>query len=362
MATPDILEPLSTGDVIDRSIRIYRRNLRPLLATAAGPFLFGAASWLSMRVGLNGVSPGSRSPVSAAGAGALVLDGFLCYIAYLYVMVLVVAGLARVVGDYLLLGEPISVRRVVAVLRGRFVDLTVASLLLVGCAILIGMITFAALFAAVMIISVSIGLLSVAGLPSWLVGVVLILVILVALAFVVVIVSLLLSRVIFIPQIVMIEGASAGAAAGRAFTLGNKTWYRVLAVLLFTNCTAFSLAIAVMMPVSLLLWVTGYLSLDAETIESIYGGVTQFASFLLVPVWAIAFTLLYFDSRIRKEGYDVDLLVRRLAPPPMPVQPAPAWTPAPSVAQASNSGSCPRCGMYLLTAQARCTACGWYAP
>ena len=52
---PIILEPLSTGDIIDRSVRIYRQNLRPLLGTVAAPFLVGALGWLLVQVGKSSV-------------------------------------------------------------------------------------------------------------------------------------------------------------------------------------------------------------------------------------------------------------------------------------------------------------------
>jgi hypothetical protein len=362
MATPVLLEPLSTGDIIDRSIRIYRQNLRPLLAAAAGPFLLGALSSFSMNLGTGALEPGGGSRLSGAAAAVLLLVGVVAYLGYIYAMVLVVAGLARSVGDHLMLGTPISLRATVDALRGRLLDLTIASLLLMGCAILIFMIVGGVTMVAVVIAGVGIGAVISLRLPEWLAGLLVAVVVLVAVALVVfVVVPVLLARVVFIPQAVMIEGASAGAAAARAFTLGSKVWYRVLAVLLFTNCTAFSIAMAVLMPIALALWMGGYLTLESEAINIVYNSVLQFSSFLLIPVWSIAYTLLYFDSRVRKEGYDVDLLVRRLPRPSRP--PVPGRPPRP--AYASNPaasgpvGQCPRCGRYLL-ASARCVGCGWY--
>ena len=360
IATP--LEPLTTGDIIDRSIRIYRQNLRPLLGAAAGPFVLGAISSFTMNLGMTGLSPAGNSRLSPVAAGVLLLVGLFSYIAYLYTMVLVVAGLARSVGDYLLLGQPITVRATIRALRGRLLDLTIASLLLIGCAILIFMIVVGVSLAAVMVIGVGLAAIAAMSLPQWMAGIVLAVVMLVAFGFVVLVVlPVLLARVVFIPQAVMIEGAPAGNAAARAFSLGSKNWNRVLAVLLFTNCTAFSLAMAVLTPIAAVLWLTGYLSFESETLTVVYNSVLQFASFLLVPVWSIAYTLLYFDSRVRKEGYDVDLLVRQLPPPP---RTAPAGWPtrvafagAPS---ASPPGRCPRCGRYLL-ASSRCVGCGWQA-
>src|SRR5438552_18538773 len=103
MQQPILLEPLSTGDVIDRSVRSYRRNVRPLLATAAGPFVFGAIASLCINIGMKGLTPGKDMGLSPIGSLVLLFTGIGSYVLYLYIMILVVAGLARAVGDHLLL-------------------------------------------------------------------------------------------------------------------------------------------------------------------------------------------------------------------------------------------------------------------
>ena len=35
---------------------------------------------------------------------------------------------------------------------------------------------------------------------------------------------------------------------------------------------------------------------------------------LSLPIWIVSFTLLYFDSRVRKEAYDLDLIAREINP------------------------------------------------
>jgi hypothetical protein len=332
--------------------------------TAAGPFLFGTASWLCMRLGLSSIEAGTGTGLGALGGGLLLVAGFIAYVIYLYIMVLVVAGLARAVGDYLMLGKEITVRGVVDAVRGRLADLTVASLLLVGAVILIGIVLFAVFFVAMMIAAFAVVAISTMKAPPWVGGILFAIIFLAAFGSVaLVVLPVLVARVVYIPQVVMIEGASAGNAAARAFALGAKSWRGVLAVLLFSYCSAFSVSMAVMTPIVALLWIGGLLTMDINTWDSIYGGVGQFASFLLVPVWSISFTLMYFDSRIRKEGYDVDILARRLPAPAAP-RPGPAWTSRPAAAAGVSGpaeGRCPRCGTYLLTARPYCSACGWYA-
>jgi len=68
--------------------------------------------------------------------------------------------------------------------------------------------------------------------------------------------------------------------------------------------------------------------------------VTQVSEILLMPIFMIGCTLLYLDSRVRKEGFDVELLANRtLAQPPTPppfypLTPEKAFTP-----QRHNQGS-----------------------
>jgi hypothetical protein len=178
---------------------------------------------------------------------------------------------------------------------------------------------------------------------------------------------LVIARVVFIPQAIMIEGSPVSIALTRALSLGSKNWNRVLAILLFSYFVSYSLAAAVLAPIALLLWLTGYLSFDQQTIDAVSSGIIQFSSFLVVPVWSIAYTLLYFDNRVRKEGYDVDLLARRLPPPPTPHATASFGNQSPTFVTAttfarqkfSADGRCLRCGRYNLFNSPNCPGCGW---
>ena len=46
----------------------------------------------------------------------------------------------------------------------------------------------------------------------------------------------------------------------------------------------------------------------------LYTSFGDIANLLSLPIWIVSFTLLYFDSRVRKEAYDVDLLAREINP------------------------------------------------
>jgi hypothetical protein len=46
----------------------------------------------------------------------------------------------------------------------------------------------------------------------------------------------------------------------------------------------------------------------------IYGAFNQISNLLVLPIWIVSFTLLYFDTRVRKEAYDLELLAREVSP------------------------------------------------
>ncbi|HTG17904.1 MAG TPA: zinc ribbon domain-containing protein, partial [Blastocatellia bacterium] len=46
----------------------------------------------------------------------------------------------------------------------------------------------------------------------------------------------------------------------------------------------------------------------------VYSSFRDISSLLSFPIWIVSFTLLYFDSRVRKEAYDLELLAREVGP------------------------------------------------
>src|SRR5690349_19859951 len=66
-----ILEPMSTGDVIDRTVRLYRRNFTPLIAIVAVPTLIGYAVSLMFWYGYSNVV------MNTANRGAMQADAVI---------------------------------------------------------------------------------------------------------------------------------------------------------------------------------------------------------------------------------------------------------------------------------------------
>ena len=318
MATFTILEPMSTGDVIDRAVRLYRRNFTPLVSIVAVPTLIGYTVSLMFWHGYTSLVTTSSSARGVPSSAVWMIGlGALGYPVWAFTLLLTVSGLARVVGDHLMLSEPITLRRCIAAVKRRLGAITLMGLLSFALLISGYIVLSIVLFVLILVVGLIIGVIAVAGLPQWVATVIMILTVLVALAISIFLICFVAARVVFLPQIVMIEGESAGNALSRAIRLGKGNWYRVGAIILFTYFVSLSLLSALTLPVLAALYMYGVLNAEFFVSPSwsiVYTSFRDIANLLSLPIWIVSFTLLYFDSRVRKEAYDVDLLAREINP------------------------------------------------
>jgi hypothetical protein len=318
MASFTILEPMSTGDVIDRAVRLYRRNFAQLVAIAAVPTLIGYVVSLMFWYGYTSLLTGATGSRALPVSAILMLSlGGLGYPIWIYVLLLTISGLSRVVGDHLMLGEPITFRGCWTAVKRRIGAITLMGLILVA-------LMFVAYFAVAFVVvaaALGVGLMAGAitsiGLPPWVAGVMLTVLVIIVVALALLLILLIVARVVFLPQIVMIEGESAGNALGRAIRLGKGNWYRVAGIILFTYFVSLSMIAALALPVAVGLYLAGVLTTEflfSPTWSILYTSFRDMSGLLTLPIWVVSFTLLYFDSRVRKEAYDVDLLAREINP------------------------------------------------
>jgi hypothetical protein len=259
MASFTILEPMSTGDVIDRAVRLYRRNFAPIVAIVAIPTLVGYLSSMMFWYGYTSLLSAAANP-SGVGAEAIVMLalGSVGYPVYMFLLLATVAGLSRAVGDHLMMGEAITLRGTLSAVWKRRGHILLLGLLLVAILIALYVILSIVVIGLVLVGSVIGGVMIAAQLPQW---ATITLVVILALAFLAAAIFLfcqIVARVVFLPQVVMIEGESAGSALGRAIRLGKGNWYRVGAILLFTYFVSLSLLSAFTLPIVAGLYLAGY--------------------------------------------------------------------------------------------------------
>jgi hypothetical protein len=247
----------------------------------------------------------------------MLILGVIGYPVWVLTLVATLAGLARVVGDNLMMSEPITFRGWVAAVRNRFGDSIKLGLLVIGLLFL----SIFALFIALMIIGVFaqivVMMVTALRLPEWGLIATGIVLALVALSGLFVVASAILARFVFLPQVVMIEGESPGIATIRARRLGAGNGFRVGAILIFSYFFMLSLFAALTLPLLVGLYFLGISTEELFTnplLSVVYTAFQDISSLLALPLWSISFTLLYFDNRVRKEAYDVELLARDVAP------------------------------------------------
>ena len=321
MANFTILEPMSTGDVIDRTVRLYRRNFTPMVAIVAIPTLIGYITSMMFWFGYTRMLPDLESPASTPefdGAAMIMMGlGMIGYPIWFFAMVVTVAALSRVVGDHIMLGEPVTARKCFSAIRRRLGDITLMGLLSLALMLGLSLAFYIVLVVIVLVAALIVGATSGLGLPTWMVTTVIVITVLLAVAAGIYILLHVMARVVFLPQVVMIEGQPVGSALSRAMSLGSGNWYRVGAIMLFTYFVSLSLLAAFMLPFIGVLQYFGVLSTGffaSPGWNVVSAALNQISNLLVLPIWIVSFTLLYFDSRVRKEAYDLELLAREVSP------------------------------------------------
>jgi hypothetical protein len=123
----------------------------------------------------------------------------------------------------------------------------------------------------------------------------------------------------------LIEGTRGFEALRRSFNLVRRRWWPTAGILLLANL----LATAVTAGFGLLALPLLFAGRDNEFVFDLANGVFgAVASVLTIPFVAAVVAVIYFDLRVRKEGFDLQLIAQRIGAPAGSVSPAlMPWTP-----------------------------------
>jgi hypothetical protein len=325
-----VLEPMSVGDVIDRAVRLYRRNFVPLVAIAAVPTLSGYIVSLMFWYGFMSLTLPSAGRPSGGDAGGIILFAVIGYPLWMILLVATIAGLSRVVGDQIMMGEPITFRRCFAFLWRRRGDMIRLGLFAILLLLVLSFVCGFALSLIIQAVAAVVLLFHSSGLPTWVMTLSTVVCGIVAAAAFVMVLFVILSRVVFLPQVVVIEGTKAGSSLSRVGFLGKRNWNKLAAIALFAYFVRLSLFMAFSVPTGIVYLFSGVDIKELfsnQTWNTITGSFWEMAGLLSLPIWAVSLTLLYFDNRVRKEAYDLQLLAAEVEPPFS----APSIIPAPAV-------------------------------
>lgn len=127
----------------------------------------------------------------------------------------------------------------------------------------------------------------------------------------------LAGRIVYVPQVMLVEGKRVFAAVSRSFALARGNIRRLMAMTMFVMFATYSALMILVVPLG---WY-GYLNgIDPSPFSATewpawyaigYSVLEPLSSILLAPVWMLGLSLLYVDERVRHEGYDIELLASR---------------------------------------------------
>jgi hypothetical protein len=260
---------LSVAEILDGAFSLYRRNFASLISIAAVVYVplgvvqavLAAALWGTiMRPATNPSGPADAALLTGAAMGGIVFGG-LWIVGY----ALVYAALAVAIShEYL--GHEIRLGDAYAQVISRIGPLLLAWIIV------------ALAVAAGVILCVIPGIYFAVALS-------------------------------FASPVVVLEGLGPSAAVGRSHQLVSGYWFRVFGTLLLFSLIVAVIQIAVVFPFGLLFGVV----LGASALgQALHQFVSMLASMVLLPLTMTGLIVLYYDLRVRKEAFDLQLMVEQI--------------------------------------------------
>ncbi len=325
MSAPPALHPLGVGELLDAAIYVYRKSFVTLVgigAVVAVPLLLlqSAAAFINAPVdpffvGQLARTPSSLSPstLSFAYMGATAITALLGAIAGVFE----IAALSFVVSERRM-GRRVTIGDAY---RQAFHHWTA----LLGSAILVQLLSFAAfgLIFAPFVLTVIAPMLAPRNTALVLGASLLSCVSMAFLIPALIAVVYFTVRWSFTTPAIVLENLGALRGMGRSWRLVKGSFWRILAVLMVVGVLVNLLTYIVLLGVQFGAWSFLRGSLVLSTIVGSAGGAVIAA--MIQPIEYAVITLLYYDMRIRREGYDLQLALDELKQSaPRPAMEAPA--------------------------------------
>ena len=303
---PQKLRPMGFGDLLDAIFSLYRAHFLPFLAIASGYFV---AMLIVIAIVFFDNSVGRGAKIAIWISTVSVIFG---------VSIFVVNGLVFA-GTEAYLGRNIRVRAVLRHAIHRFLPCFVGSLLF-------GLVAFLCGFLANFLFIVLIGsYVSTVGVGSVNVLLLNFTVYLLSVIIIVCLAGFFLPYWSFFVSTVSLEGRSMRAGLRRSRELIRRARWRVVGTILAIFLLPFAIGFVLRAVFAFLLVLTGLEGvggfLDTVRWMSLWELPTNLAELRLsyvlmylinlgvdtftIPIWVIGCTLLYFDQRIRKEGFNI---------------------------------------------------------
>ncbi len=312
-ATQLSIAPLGAGDLIDRAVRLYRRHLFVLIRTAAPPVIIVAAGWILLSISIRRVFLTSATGDLVLYTFLLVLSAVIMLGGYLFILV-VMGGATRTLVAHLLRNEPVTAKATYNAVRARFWGLLVASLIVFAWIVASSTAAFMGWEIAIVIFVLG-GMVVSSFVPTWLSGIILVVGFIIATVLACWVFFLIVARMAYVPQVMLVEGKSVFQAVSRSFSLARGNVRRLMAMTLFTTFATYSALMILLIPLGWFGYLNGVDPWNAEHWPAwyaiAYSSLGPLSSIVLTPVWMLGLSVLYVDERVRHEGYDIELMAAR---------------------------------------------------
>lgn len=328
------LAPLGAGDLIDRAIRLYRTHFLTLLRIAALPVICSSIGSVMGTIGWREVSVTNSSLWLAVYILMICLGMILGWGGLLF-QVIVMGGATRNLVTHLLWGSPVTARTTYRNVKMRFWGLVLAAILIAIAFVVVAIVLFVVFYFGFILLFLA-GVMLYQVLPDWIVW------ILASVAFIALVLVLLalfffsMGHLAYVPQVMLVEGKGVLDAIGRSLGLARGHVKRLMAMAVFSFLAGYSALMIMIVPLGLYGYVNGVNPFAVSGSQAPawyavgYTVVTQVSSIIIAPIWMLGLSLLYVDQRVRREGYDLEVMAARQLGemPAMRMAPDTVYTPA----------------------------------
>lgn len=307
--------PLGAGDLIDRAVRLYRRDFSTLILIAAPPVIVGtifSVLWAVIARELLIAGDRMRPEENVAYILFVWLGSLVIWFIETAATLTVMGGASRNFVRHMLFDEEISFRETYRNTHNRIGGLIAAACIVTAIFGFLSLVMFyAGVFIAAIIIAIAAFIFAFMPAITAILSIVIVVAVALAGAYAF---SFIASRVAYVPQIMTVEGQDLYSALGRSVSLAKGNTVRFGALVIFTTVAAYSALALLYVPLGWYAWYEGItlFGFDGGAVPEWAAIAKQLlwqASFILLsPVWMVGLCLLYVDERVRHEGYDIELL------------------------------------------------------
>jgi Membrane domain of glycerophosphoryl diester phosphodiesterase len=284
------LRQMGIGELIDAAVKLYRRDWLALMGIVA--FVLVPVTFLQFWITQTTLEPlmANTTPTEADLLQFAAVALVFVVVQLLIVQPFLVAAITRAAADAYM-GEAVTIGGTYRYALAKLPAILWITILTAGIAIVAAA---AGILAIVLGVAIGGGI----GIPVVVAGAILVIV-LPTIAFV---------RLAVAAPVVVVEDVRGTAAVGRSWRLTKGHFWRLLGLLILSALIAGIGSLIITIPTEAIAFALGPNGWPVSALG------TVLATVLITPFSVLIVVLLYFDLRIRKEGFDIEVMAQELAP------------------------------------------------